>query len=57
MLRGKRDCIKKNNTMTPKRRWKNIKRIGSFVEQQQQQHHGDKEKELRPTITTTMSRR
>jgi hypothetical protein len=43
MLRGKRDCIKKNNTMTPKRRWKNIKRIGSFVEQQQQQHHGDKE--------------
>jgi hypothetical protein len=54
MSRGKKDCIKKNSTMTRRRRRRNIKKIGSFVEQQQ--HHGEKEHEFRPTITT-MSRR
>jgi hypothetical protein len=36
MLRGKRDCIEKNNTTTPRER-RSIKRIRSFIEQQQ--HH------------------
>jgi hypothetical protein len=56
MSKGKRDCIKKNSTMTPRRR-RSIKRIESFVEQQQQQHHGKKEQEVCPTITIAMSKR
>jgi hypothetical protein len=35
MLRGKRDCIEKNNTTTLRER-RSIKRIRSFIEQQ---HH------------------